>query len=74
LQRKWELWNDPYFKRREGTLTWRHYEGLVKPLMRKTPLVGERHFWLELGRTLFLPLLTWWSAYLVAEHERETRR
>lgn len=72
FQRKWELWNDPYFKQRESMLSWRHYEGIAKPLLRRAPFVGKRQRWLDLGRKVVLPALTWWSDRLVRQHAKES--
>lgn len=74
FQRKWGLPNDPYFAKREAMVHWRHRESIAEPLLRKAPLVGNRHKWLAAGSAVILPALEWWSTRLARRNARDSAR
>ncbi|MEM7006113.1 MAG: glycosyltransferase [Pseudomonadota bacterium] len=73
FQAKWDLHEDPYFKRRAGMLDWRLKEGIVKPLARKLPVIGKSFRGLTLITYLLMPLARAWSDWLVANDARRRR-
>ncbi len=44
LQRKWGLAQEGYVAERSGRLSWRHYEGVVRPSLRRVPFLKEKSF------------------------------
>lgn len=70
---KWSLDGDPYFEKRNGMLDWRLKEGIVKPILRKAPVVGRSHKWQVLGMSVLLPVVRAWSDRLVDRHAHQRR-
>ncbi|MEH6410695.1 MAG: glycosyltransferase [Hyphomonas sp.] len=71
---KWALDKDPYFETRNGMLDWRLKEGIVKPTVRKIPLVGRSHKGVAAATWILLPIVRGWSHWLAARHARRQRR
>ena len=70
---KWALDSDPYFEKRKDMLDWRLKEGIVKPMLRKAPVVGRSHKWQAFGTSVLLPVVRAWSDRLVDRHARQRR-
>ncbi|MEM9782466.1 MAG: glycosyltransferase [Pseudomonadota bacterium] len=73
FQRKWELFGDPYFEGRQGMLSWRHREGIGRPLVRKIPWLGQLKSVQRYGSALVARVLNLWSMSLVRNLERSLR-
>ncbi|KCZ94554.1 glycosyltransferase family 2 protein [Hyphomonas johnsonii] len=54
---KWGLESDPYFKKYEKLMTWRYRDGVVRPLVRKLPLIGHSHKVQSLATIALLPAI-----------------
>lgn len=74
LRRKWGLREDGYLAGRRGNLGWRHFEGIVKPVLRRAPLVGGHRLWLGLGRRAAAPVCDLASRVLIAARRRPHHR
>lgn len=70
LTRKWGLRPDGLVRELAGHATWRYQEALLKPRLRRVPLIGRSALWWKLGRRLFKPLLWRWGAAAVAADDR----
>lgn len=75
FQEKWGLKDEGYLQYRETLLTFRLAEGVVKPLLRKVPLVGNSWRFQKLGRAVLTPLVTGVSKRMVRRDDgRRSRR
>ena len=70
FRKKWQLDHDPYFEKRDAILSWRHSEGLAKPIVKKIPFASKSYrlkMFLEKG-------LSWcfnvWSRSLASQYEK----
>jgi GT2 family glycosyltransferase len=70
---KWGLASDGYVADRNTRYGWRHYEGIVKPVMRRVPVVGKRRRFQQLGGRLAGPIVRLASNILVARTDRQRR-
>lgn len=73
FRKKWGLASEAYFADRQGRYGWRHYEGIIKPVMRKVPVVGKRRRFQQLGGRLLGPVVGLASRIMVARTERRRR-
>lgn len=73
MREKWGLSDKGYLDVRRDMLDWRHWEGVLKPQLRKVPVVGHNRIWLGLGRRALLPLLRLYVGRLVARAEQARR-
>ncbi|NIA67730.1 glycosyltransferase [Pelagibius litoralis] len=64
FQRKWALFDDPYFEKRKGMLHFRHSEGIARPVLRRVPLLRSSYTAQKLGVALLTRLIDLWSAWL----------
>ena len=64
FQRKWSLHSDPYFETRKGMLHWRHAEGIVKPFVRRIPVVRRSYRAQMACSALLVALVDLWSHWL----------
>lgn len=71
---KWGLGNDPYFDARRDKVQWRHVEGIVRPVLRKVPMIGERSWWHKAGGKLLRGALRAISGAMVTQHALQRRR
>lgn len=69
---KWGLAEDPYFEQRERMLSWRHREGIARPMARRLPLVGNTAIGERLGTKVGVRLLDRWSRALARAHASQT--
>lgn len=70
FQEKWGLKDTGYLEQREKLLSWRHEEGIIKPSLRKVPVLGRRYRFQAAGRALLSPLVRFASRTLVAREDR----
>lgn len=71
FQHKWSLSADPYFDSRKATMMdWRTLEGLIKPALRRAPLIGNSPLWHRVGIRIVHPFVRAWAAVLVARHAK----
>lgn len=70
FQEKWDIGDTAYFRKRDTMLEWRYTEGVVKPLLRQMPLIGNNYTWKRLGSAALLPVLRLWSNAMAASHRR----
>jgi GT2 family glycosyltransferase len=73
FQKKWGLASEGYLQDRRALYGWRHYEGIIKPVMRKVPVIGKRRGFQQLGGRLFGPVVGIASRLMVARTERKRR-
>jgi len=64
FQRKWSLFDDPYFKKRRKKLSWRHREGIARPIVRRLPIIGKYKICQKLGMIIIIPFLKAWAQRL----------
>jgi GT2 family glycosyltransferase len=70
---KWGIASDEYFQDRKRRYGWRHYEGIVKPVMRRVPVVGRHRAFQRAGGVLAAPIVRLASQILVARTDRRRR-
>ncbi len=73
FRRKWGLASEGYLKSRQALYGWRHYEGIIKPAMRKIPVIGKRRGFQQLGGKVFGPVVGLASRIMVARTEARRR-
>jgi GT2 family glycosyltransferase len=73
MRRKWGLASEDYFQDRESRYGWRHYEGIIKPVMRKVPVVGKRRRFQQLGGRVLAPVVRLVSNIMVARTDKQRR-
>ncbi len=64
FQRKWSMYDDPYFETRKGMLHWRHVEGIAKPFVRQIPILRRSYRAQKFGVAVVTAVLDLWSARL----------
>jgi GT2 family glycosyltransferase len=73
LKEKWGLRPDGFVQRRRAYFGWRHFEGILKPQLRATPLLGRMPLWTKVGKRAFSPLIAAAAAAAVAADDRRRR-
>lgn len=73
FKRKWGLASQDYFAQRRRAYGWRHYEGIIKPVMRKVPVVGRHRAFQRLGGVVAGPVVRVISRIMVARNDRRRR-
>lgn len=73
FQKKWELYDDPYFERRKGMLKWRLREAIAKPLVSKIPGVARSYRVRLVLAGLVTEILALWSEWLALRHRSSLR-
>lgn len=72
FREKWGLNDDPYFEERRTKVQWRHVEGIVRPVVRKVPLMGENKTWQRASSKLLRGGLKLTTNLMAARHARKT--
>ncbi len=71
---KWGLGDDPYFDSRRDKVSWRHVEGIVRPVVRKVPLIGQQTWWQRGSGKVLRASLKLISAGMASRHASQRRR
>lgn len=73
FEQKWGLEPSPNGVVASGrrTVNWRHYEGMVKPLVTKAPIVGRNKLWMRLANRVVRPVINLKVNDLVRENDRQ---
>jgi len=71
---KWGVCEDDYFRNRYRNLGWRRREGVVKTLVRRTPLLGRQRSFVRAVTRALDPLAWLWMKWLVAREDRRGDR
>lgn len=75
FQAKWGLKPDQeYFAARERHLSWRYNEGVVKPIVKRMPMVAKASILGKAGRALVRPLVFSAGRALTAQADRKRER
>jgi GT2 family glycosyltransferase len=68
FQKKWGLYNDPYFEKRQGMLKWRLREAIAKPVVNKIPGISRSYSAKQAAATAVTEALVLWSKWLALRH------
>ena len=68
FQKKWGLYNDPYFEKRQGMLKWRLREAIAKPVVNKIPGISRSYRAKQAAATIVTEALILWSKWLALRH------
>lgn len=74
FRRKWGLEEDPYFDARRDKVNWRHVEGIVRPVLRKVPVIGQHAWWQRGGGRVIRGSLKVLSAAMARRHAVQRAR
>lgn len=70
LREKWDLPADGFVKHRNSYMGWRYAEGIVSPVLRRIPILGDNNLFVRAGRKASMPFLGLISRFIVSNDDR----
>src|SRR5690606_9015710 len=57
LEKKWGVEPDGLVKELRSDVYWRHFEGVVKPRIKRMPIIGQHPLWIRAANRAIRPLI-----------------
>jgi GT2 family glycosyltransferase len=58
FRKKWGLESDPYFEKYQKLTKWRYHDGVVRPMIRKLPMIGHSYKVQAIASKAMLPIIS----------------
>ncbi|WP_373003060.1 glycosyltransferase family 2 protein [Hyphomonas sp.] len=72
FRKKWGLESDPYFERYEKLTSWRYHDAVVRPMVRKLPMIGHSYKVQKMASTIMLPVISAIGTHLGKKQAAQT--